>query len=157
MPGRLRDNDQIKVADKYRPLIVAYKNGAAVRLGDVADVQDSVADTRVIGLASSSRQHRPGMAQGKPAVLIIVFRQPGANIIETVDRVRGLLPQLQASISPAIKLDVVMDRTTTIRASVHDIEITLLISVVLVILVVFAFLAHGAGDGHSQRLPCRCR
>jgi multidrug efflux pump len=80
------------------------------------------------------------MAQGKPAVLIIIFRQPGANIIETVDNVRALLPQLAASISPAIHIDVVMDRTTTIRASVHDIEITLIISVVLVILVVFAFL-----------------
>ncbi len=138
----ITDNDQIKVADKYRPLIVAYKNGAAVRLGDVADVQDSVADTRVIGLAGSSAAAKAGagMAQGKPAVLIIIFRQPGANIIETVDNVRALLPELSASISPAIHIDVVMDRTTTIRASVRDIEITLLISVVLVILVVFAFL-----------------
>jgi multidrug efflux pump len=141
----IADNDQIKVADKYRPLIVAYQNGAPVRLGDVADVQDSVADARVIGLAGSAPdknqpQANPGMAQGKPAVLIIVFRQPGANIIETVDNVRALLPQLAASISPAIHIDVVMDRTTTIRASVHDIEITLIISVILVILVVFAFL-----------------
>ena len=138
----ITDNDQIKVADKYRPLIVSYKNGAAVRLGDVADVQDSVADTRVIGLAGSSAAAKAsaGMAQGKPAVLIIIFRQPGANIIETVDNVYALLPQLAASISPAIHIDVVMDRTTTIRASVRDIEITLMISVVLVILVVFAFL-----------------
>ena len=125
----ITDNDQIKVADKYRPLIVAYQNGAPVRLGDVSQVDDSVEDTRVVGLS-----------QGKPAVLIIVFRQPGANIIQTVDNVRALLPQLSASISPAIHLDVVMDRTTTIRASVRDIEITLLISGVLVILVVFAFL-----------------
>src|SRR2546427_3204180 len=125
----ITDNDQIKVADKYRPLIVAYQNGAPVRLGDVSRVDDSVEDTRVVGLS-----------QGKPAVLIIVFRQPGANIIQTVDNVRALLPQLSASISPAINIDVVMDRTTTIRASVRDIEITLLISVVLVILVVFAFL-----------------
>ncbi len=125
----ITDNDQIKVADKYRPLIVAYQNGAPVRLGDVSQVDDSVEDTRVVGLS-----------QGKPAVLIIVFRQPGANIIQTVDNVRALLPQLSASISPAIHLDVVMDRTTTIRASVRDIEITLLISVLLVILVVFAFL-----------------
>src|SRR3989441_321029 len=125
----ITDNDQIKVADKYRPLIVAYQNGAPVRLGDVSQVDDSVEDTRVVGLS-----------QGKPAVLIIVFRQPGANIIQTVDNVRALLPQLSASISPAIHLDVVMDRTTTIRASVRDIEITLLISVMLVILVVFAFL-----------------
>jgi len=141
----MTDNDQIKTADKYRPLIVAYKNGAPVRLSDVAEVEDSVADMRVIGLAGrapnkSQQQGNPTMAQGRPAVLVIIFRQPGANIIETVDRVYALLPQLAASISPAIHVDVVMDRTTTIRASVHDIEITLMISVVLVILVVFAFL-----------------
>ncbi|MCU1270012.1 MAG: multidrug transporter [Acidobacteriaceae bacterium] len=134
----IRDNDQIKTADKYRPLIVSYRNGAAVRLGDVADVQDSVADTRVIGLAGHNTTDPS--AQGKPAVLLIVFRQPGANIIDTVDRVYALMPQLAASISPAIHLDVVMDRTTTIRASVRDIEITLIISVILVIFVVFAFL-----------------
>ena len=127
----ITDNDQITKADQYRPLIVAYNgsSGAAVRLEDVADVQDSVEDAHVMGLAN-----------GKRAVLIIIFRQPGANIIATVDNVLGLLPQLQASISPAIKIGVVMDRTTTVRASVHDIEITLLISIVLVILVVFVFL-----------------
>ena len=122
-------DDQIKAAEQYRPLIVARNGNAIVRLSDVADVQDSVEDTRTLGLSG-----------GKPAVLIIIFRQPGANIIGTVDRVRDLLPELQASISPAIKIDVVMDRTTTIRASLHDIEITLLLSVILVILVVFAFL-----------------
>jgi len=122
-------NDQIFRADQYRNLIVAYKNGAPVRLGDVADVQDSVEDI-----------HNVGLANGKPAVLIIVFRQPGANIIATVDRVRAALPQLKSSISPAIGLDVVLDRTITVRASVADIELTLLISVVLVIFVVFAFL-----------------
>jgi len=141
----ITDNDQIKVADSYRSLIVSYQNGAPVRLGDVADVQDSVEDARVIGLAGSAPdksqpQANAAMEQGRPAVLIIIFRQPGANIIETVDNVRALLPQLSASISPAIHIDIVMDRTTTIRASVHDIEITLIISVVLVILVVFAFL-----------------
>ena len=145
--GRLADpinawtiqaNDQIKTADQFRSLIVSYKNGAAVRLSDVADVQDSVADTRVIGLSAHGTSDHS--AKGKPAVLIIIFRQPGANIMETVDRVYALMPQLSASISPAIHLDVVMDRTTTIRASVHDIEITLIISVFLVILVVFAFL-----------------
>ena len=137
----ITDNDQIKVADKYRPLIVAYENGAPVRLGDVADVQDSVADTRVVGLAgNAATKSSSGVPQGKPAVLIIISRQPGANIIQTVDNIRALMPELSASISPAIHLDVVMDRTTTIRASVHDIEITLLISVALVILVVFAFL-----------------
>jgi multidrug efflux pump len=134
----IQSNDQIKMADQYRSLVVSYKNGAAVRLSDVADVQDSVADTRVIGLAAHGNTDRS--AQGKPAVLIIISRQPGANIIDTVDSVYALMPQLAASISPAIHLDVVMDRTTTIRSSVHDIEITLLISVFLVILVVFAFL-----------------
>ena len=132
----IQDNDQIKLADQYRPLIVAYQNGAPVRLGDVAEVQDSVEDTRVIGLAAENSKE----AQAKPAVLIIIFRQPGANIIEAVDNVRALLPQLSSSISPAIKIAVVMDRTTTIRASVHDIEFTLVISVILVIFVVFIFL-----------------
>ncbi|MGB9071281.1 MAG: multidrug efflux RND transporter permease subunit [Terriglobales bacterium] len=122
-------NDQMFSAERYRNLIVSYKNGAPVRLGDVADVQDAVEDT-----------HNIGLANGKPAVLIIVFRQPGANIIATVDRVRAALPQLKLAISPAIDLSVVMDRTTTVRASVTDIERTLMISVVLVILVVFAFL-----------------
>jgi multidrug efflux pump len=123
------DNDQLFTADQYRPLIVAYHNDGPVRLGDVADVQDGVADVRNIGLAN-----------GKPGVLVVIFRQPDANIIATVDRVRALMPYLQSSISPAIKLEVVMDRTVTVRASVKDIESTLLISIVLVILVVFVFL-----------------
>jgi multidrug efflux pump len=123
------DNDQIFKAEQYRKLIVSYQNGAAVRLGDVGDVQDSVEDVHVMGLAN-----------GKPSVLIIIFRQPGANIIATVDKVRESLPLLQSSISPAINLNVVMDRTVTVRASVQDIELTLIISVILVILVVFAFL-----------------
>src|SRR5450432_2202241 len=123
------DTDQLFTADQYRPLIVAYNNGAAVRLGDVAEVIDSVSDRRNIGLAN-----------GKPGVLIIVFRQPGVNIIETVDRVRAMMPYLQSSISPAITLSIAMDRTVTVRASVKDIETTLIISIILVILVVFAFL-----------------
>jgi len=123
------DTDQLFTADQYRPLIVSYNNGAPVRLGDVAEVKDAVSDVRNIGLAN-----------GKPSVLIIVFRQPGANIIETVDRVRTLMPYLQSSISPAIQLTIAMDRTVTVRASVKDIETTLIISVILVILVVFAFL-----------------
>jgi len=123
------DNDQLFTADQYRPLIVAYNNGAPVRLGDVADVQDSVVDVRNTGLAN-----------GKPSVLIIVFRQPGANIIETVDRVIALMPYLQSSISPAIQLSIALDRTVTVRASVKDIEFTLILSIILVILVVFAFL-----------------
>ncbi|HEY2845236.1 MAG TPA: efflux RND transporter permease subunit, partial [Bryobacteraceae bacterium] len=118
----ISDTDQIKLADQYRPLIVGYNQstGAAVRLGDVADVQDSVENINTAGLAN-----------GKPAVLIIVFRQPGANIIDTVDHVYSVLPQLRAAISPAINISVVLDRTTTVRASVHDIEITLLLSIVL--------------------------
>jgi multidrug efflux pump len=123
------NNDQLFTADEYRPLIVAYHNGGPVRVGDVADVQDSVADV-----------HNLGLANGKPGVLVVIFRQPDANIIETVDRVRALMPYLRSSISPAIKLQVVMDRTVTVRASVKDIESTLLISIVLVILVVFVFL-----------------
>ena len=124
-------NDQLLKADQYRPLIVASNQNGAVRLGDVADVQDSVEDLR-----------NAGISNGKRAVLLVIFRQPGANIISTVDNVRSLLPQLKASISPAIDLNVVMDRTLTVRASVRDIEITLLISVVLVVLVVFVFLRN---------------
>jgi hydrophobe/amphiphile efflux-1 (HAE1) family protein len=125
----LDDNDQLFLADQYRPLIVSYNNGGAVRLGDVGEVEDSVADVRNVGLAN-----------GRPGILIPIFRQPGANIIDTVDRVRAIMPYLQSAISPAIKLEVVMDRTTTVRASVKDIETTLLISVFLVIMVVFVFL-----------------
>jgi multidrug efflux pump len=122
-------NDQARKAAQYRPLVVAYRNGAAVRLSDIAEVTDSVEDLR-----------NQGLANGQPSVLIIVTRQPGANIIETVDRVRALLPQLKASIPADIDLAVPMDRTTTIRGSLHDVERTLLISLALVILVVFVFL-----------------
>ncbi len=125
----IQDNDQIYKAEDYRKLIVGKSANGFVRLGDVGEVSDSVEDIRNAGLAN-----------GKPAVLIILFRQPGANIIETVDRIRAELPQLQASISPAIHMGVVMDRTTTIRASVSDTELTLLLSIVLVVLVVFVFL-----------------
>jgi multidrug efflux pump len=126
----LGDTDQLFTADQYRSLVIAAnKNGGVTRLGDVANVEDSVEDMRNLGLAN-----------GKPAVLMIIFRQPGANIIETVDRVRELLPELQASIPPSIHLEIVLDRTTTIRASVHDTELTLVVSIILVILVVFAFL-----------------
>ncbi len=121
--------DQIKQADQYRPLIVAYKNGSPVRLSDVSTVKDAVADIRTAGLSD-----------GQPAVLIIIFRQPGANIIETVDRLYKEIPTLQASIPPSIHIGVVMDRTTTIRASVTDVEKTLLVSIALVVMVVFLFL-----------------
>src|SRR5271154_3171856 len=127
----VNDNDQLFHASQYAPQIVAYKNGAPVRLSDVSTVLDSVEDV-----------HTAGVANGKPAVLLVIFRQPGANIIGAVDRVRALLPELQASISPAIKINVVVDRTTTIRTSVHDVQITLIISVLLVIFVVFAFLRN---------------
>jgi multidrug efflux pump len=123
------DNDQLFTANEYRPLIVSYNNGAAVRLEDVADVEDSIADVRNVGLAN-----------GTPCVIIAIFRQAGANIIDTVDRVRAVMPFLQSSVPPAMKLSVAMDRTVTVRASVKDIETTLMISIVLVILVVFAFL-----------------
>jgi multidrug efflux pump len=123
-------NGQITHADEYRPLIVGYsKKGAAVRLGDVANVQDSVQNIRVAGYLN-----------GKRAIPIIVFRQPGANIIATVGRVRAELPYIKATIPEGIETTVVMDRTTTIRASVHDVERSLIISVILVILVVFIFL-----------------
>ncbi len=125
----IETTDQLFTADEYRPLVVAYHNGAAVRVGDVAEVIDSVADSR-----------RVGLADGKPGILMVVFRQPGANIIDTVDRIQAMMPYLESSVSPAIKFTVAMDRTVTVRASVKDIETTLLISVVLVILVVFAFL-----------------
>ncbi len=124
-------NDQLLKADQYRSLIVASNQNGAVRLGDVADVQDSVEDLR-----------NAGISNGRRAVLLVIFRQPGANIISTVDNVRALIPQLQASISPAINLDVVMDRTLTVRASVRDIEFTLVISVILVVMVVFVFLRN---------------
>ncbi len=124
-------NDQSKTAAEYRPLIVAYQKGAPVRLGDVAQVIDSNQDLRNAGLAN-----------GKPSVVLIIFRQPNANIIETVDRVKALLPQFHASIPAAITLEIMLDRTTTIRASLRDTERTLLLSVALVILVVFLFLGN---------------
>ena len=123
--------DQLFKADQYRPLVVTYRNGAPIRLDDMATVTDSVEDIRTGGLAN-----------GKPAVLVIIFRQPGANIIDTVDRVLELLPMFRASFPPTVNLSVVSDATTTIRASVRDIQITLLISIALVILVVFAFLRN---------------
>lgn len=127
----LAANDQLLKAVDYRPLIVGYNNGAAVQLSDIANVQDSVENIRAAGFVN-----------GKPSVLVIIFRQPGANIIETVDHVRQALPSLKASIPAGIDLTVVLDRTTTIRASVRDVEITLGISVALVILVVFIFLRN---------------
>ncbi len=124
-------NDQAKTAAEYLPLIVSYQNGAAIQLSDVADVVDSVQDLR-----------NAGMANGKPSVLVIINRQPNANIIETVDRVTALLPSLRASIPNTIDLTVAMERTTTIRASLRDTERSLTLAVLLVILVVFVFLRN---------------
>ena len=127
----IKTNDQLYKAEEYKPLIVTYRNGSAVRLVDVARVEDSVEDVRNAGLVN-----------GKPAVPLILFRQPGANIIDTVDRVSSMLPQLSASIPRAIKMSIVMDRTTTIRSSLAHVEVNLVISAILVILVVFAFLRN---------------
>jgi len=124
-------NDQIFKAVDYQPLLVAYKNGSAVRLDQVADVKDSVENVL-----------NSGYANGKPSILIIINRQPGANIIDTVDNLRSMLPALKASIPHSIDMQVAMDQTVTIRASVHDVERSLLLSVILVILVVFVFLRN---------------
>src|SRR5262245_50295694 len=128
---QLATTDQLFTADQYRPLIVAYKNGSPIRLSDLATVEDSLEDRRNMGLAN-----------GKPAVLVQVFKQPTANIIAHVHRIYGLLSLLRASIPPSINLSVIVDPTTTIRASIADIEYTILISIGLVILVVFVFLPN---------------
>jgi multidrug efflux pump len=124
-------NDQANKAADYQSLIVAYRNGAAVHLSDVGEVTDGVENLRNAGLAN-----------GKPAVLIILYRQPGANIISTVDLVKALLPQLKASISPTIDIGLAVDRSTTIRTSLRDVERSLILAVMLVIIVVFAFLRN---------------
>ncbi len=129
----LADNDQLMKARYYAPLIVTYNpaTGAPVRLSEIAQVRDGIADVNTAGLAN-----------GKPAVMIIIFKQPGANVIATVDRLSRELPALKSSISPLINIQVVMDRTTTIRAAVHDVEVTLIISILLVVAVVFLFLRN---------------
>jgi multidrug efflux pump len=129
---QIYDNDQGRVAADYRNIVVAYRNNAPVMLTDVGDVIDSVENVR-----------NAGIANGKGSILVIIYRAPNANIIETVDRVKALIPQLKASISPAIDITVAVDRSTTIRASLADIERTLLIASALVIMVVFLFLRNG--------------
>jgi multidrug efflux pump len=124
-------NDQISSANAYKPLVVGYNNGAAVRLSDVAQVTDSVQNVRAAGYLN-----------GKRAVTVIIFRQPGANIIQTNDNIRAALPFIKASIPSGIETTIVLDRTTTIRASVHDVESTLIISIFLVVAVVFIFLRN---------------
>jgi multidrug efflux pump len=127
----IRANDQARSAAEYIPIIVSYRNGSPIRLGDLGRVEDSVQDLRNYGVSN-----------GKPAVMLIINRQPNANIIEVVDRVTSLLPEFRASIPADVNLDVMMERTTTIRASLREVERTLLIAVGLVILVVFLFLRN---------------
>ena len=122
-------NDQANVAADYAPLVIAYRNGAAVRLSDVAQVSDSVQDNRNLG-----------MSEGQPSVLVILYRQPNANIIETVDAVKAELPHLEAAMPADMNVTVAIDRSTTIRASLHDTELTLVLAVMLVTVVVFLFL-----------------
>ena len=124
-------NDQLMKAEYYKSLVVGYHNGAAIKLSDVAQVTDSVENIRAAGFLD-----------GKPCVILIVFRQPGANIIDTVDRIVAAIPSLEASVPAGIDFTIVLDRTQTIRASVKDVERTLMISIVLVILVVFLFLRN---------------
>ena len=124
-------NDQANVAADYSPLVIAYRNGAAVRLSDVAEVTDSVQDLRNLGLSN-----------GQPSVLVILYRQPNANIIETVDRVKAELPHLEAAMPADMNVTVAIDRSTTIRASLHDTEVTLILAVLLVTVVVFLFLRN---------------
>jgi multidrug efflux pump len=126
---QIYSNDQARTADEYRPLIIAWRNGAPVRLSDVADVIDSTENIR-----------NEGQANGKRSVLVIIYLQPNANVIETVDEVRSLLPELQAALPNDVELQVVSDRTVTIRASLKEVEQALLISIILVVLVTFAFL-----------------
>ena len=135
---QLRTNDELQSASAYQPLVVYYNNGAAVRLSDVASVQDSVQDVR-----------NAGMTNGKPAVLLVIRKSPDANIIDTVDRIRAELPVLHDFIPAAIDLQIAQDRSPTIRASLHEVEQSLVIAVVLVILVVFLFLR----DGRATLIP----
>ena len=124
-------NDQLLKADYYKDLVIGYHNGAAIKLSDVADVYDQVENIRAAGFLN-----------GKPCVLLVIFRPPGANIIDTVDRIRESIPSLEASIPAAMNFTIVLDRTATIRASVSDVERTLAVSIALVILVVFLFLRN---------------
>ena len=128
---QLYANDQATTPDDYKPLVIAYRNGAPVRLSDVAKIEEGQESRRNVGLSN-----------GKPAVLVILHRRPGGNIIATVDQVTGMLPQLRAALPSDIDLAVALDRSTTIRASLHEVEITLVIAVVLVILVVLLFLRN---------------
>jgi multidrug efflux pump len=135
---QIYDNDQSRKAKDYIDLVVAFRNGAPIRLHDVARVTDSVEDTRNLG-----------MSKGTPAVVVPIFKQPSANIIETVDRIRGMLPQLRADVPAAAELDIALDRSTTIRASLRDVERALGVAILLVVLVVYLFLR----DGRATLIP----
>src|SRR5437879_741975 len=124
-------NDQLKTADEYRQLIIAYKNGAPIRIADVADTVDAAENSRLAAWANAT-----------PAIILNVQRQPGTNVIEVVDRVKGLLPQLQSSLPATIDVTLLTDRTVTIRASVQDVEFELLLAVALVVMVIFLFLRN---------------
>jgi multidrug efflux pump len=124
-------SDQLFEAAQYEPLIVAYRRGGAVRLRDIAQVSDGIADVRYAGYAN-----------GRPAIIIYVFRQPGANMLDSIERVKALLPELRASIPPSVSLEIVADKAVTIRASIDDIEFTLVLTVALVVLVIFLFLRN---------------
>jgi multidrug efflux pump len=137
----ISDNDQIFKASEYAPIIAGYNKltGAPVRISDLGTITDGVADIRTAGASGINNPGEPA-GQLKDAILIVIFKIPGANVIDTVDAVMAEMPRLQAAIPPTIKINVAVDRTTTIRASVHDVEISLMISVLLVVLVVFLFL-----------------
>jgi len=132
-------NDQARTAANFSTLVIAYRNGAAVRLSDVAKVYEGVEDI-----------HNLGMANGKPAILVILFRQPGANIISTVENVKAALPQLQAALPPSVNLIIANDRTNSIRSSLHDVEYTMLIAIMLVMFVVYLFLRNA----RASLIPC---
>src|SRR6185312_9424825 len=137
---QIDDNDQIFKASEYKPIIVGYnkQTGATVRLGDLGEVVDSVSDIHTAGFAGINQ---PGQSDTlKDAILLIIFKIPGPNVIDTVDHLLSEMPRLRAEIPPTIQMNVAVDRTTTIRASVRDVEISLGISVILVVLVVFLFL-----------------
>lgn len=140
---QIDSNSELKTAEDYRPLIVHYNDGAAVRLADVATVKDSVQNVRAAG-----------MSNGKPAILLVIRREAGANIIATVARIREQLPVLQDTIPASVDLQVAQDRTPTIRASLTEVERALTIAVGLVILVVFLFLRSGRAT-IIRRWPCR--
>jgi hydrophobic/amphiphilic exporter-1 (mainly G- bacteria), HAE1 family len=126
-------NDQLTAAEAYNDVILAYRNGAPVRVRDVGRAIDGPQDARQAAWARTSS----GVER---AVVLIVFKSPGANVIDTVDRVKAALPQVRAAVPPAMKIDVVSDRTQTIRASVDDVQITLMITAALVVMVIFLFL-----------------